>query len=235
MIGITTGLNAIETSSALAQGVWVGGGVHVRAPFVRVDVGPYGGVSVRAPFTAVDVPPRGDYEPAYPPTYFERRVVEPSFPAPGDLATMSDEQLNEAMRGLAQSLHDRLNRFDTGDTWQRYLRLPSEAVDKSIAPDERIAAIADALERFQKIAADPQYSMIARLPQFVAMQAALNEAMSRPQEGSPATTPPVEDLPLPPQQPQQPRAVRPQQPLPPPEQPTHAERDDPFLKPTPPQ
>lgn len=32
----------------------MGGGVSVRAPFVRVDVSPYGGTQVRAPFTSVD-------------------------------------------------------------------------------------------------------------------------------------------------------------------------------------
>ena len=40
------------TNSSLAQGV------HVRAPFVRVDVYPYGGVSVRAPLAGIDVPGR---------------------------------------------------------------------------------------------------------------------------------------------------------------------------------
>jgi hypothetical protein len=54
--------------------------------------------------------------------------------------------------------------------------------------------------------------------------------MSRPRDevGNPATK--VEDLPVPPQTPPQ----SPQQ-LPPPQRPTNAERDDPFLKPKPPQ
>ena len=57
-IGSTSFL--FKSNTLLAQIVAVSphGEVHVRAPFVRVDVFPYGGVSVRAPFAAVDVPGR---------------------------------------------------------------------------------------------------------------------------------------------------------------------------------
>ncbi|MCI0335733.1 MAG: hypothetical protein L0228_21205, partial [Planctomycetes bacterium] len=194
-------------SSALcmAQRVWVGeGGVRVRAPFVRVDVYPYGGVSVRAPFAAVDVPPRGYYyEPGYaPPVIFERPVVEPSYPTAADFAAMDAEQLAQALRALSQSLHNRLSRFDTGDTWQRYLRLPDAAIDLSAPPSERTTALVTLLDRFHKVAADPQYSMIVRLPAFTAMESALNEAVLRPETSPAATAAAVEDLPLPaPEQP----------------------------------
>lgn len=225
MVGVVAALSA---TSCMAQAVWVGGGVRVRAPFVRVDVGPYGGVSVRAPFTAVDVPPRGYYYgPEFPPPYFERRVAEPQFPTAADLAAMSDEQLRQALRAIAQSLHNRLSRFDTGDTWQRYFRLQEEVVAPSTPPDARTAAIATLLERFRKVAAAPQYSMIARLPAFTAMEAALNEALSRPNSESTELAGQAEDLPIPPQQPQQR--------LPPPQRPTDVDRDDPFLKPKSPQ
>jgi hypothetical protein len=218
LICVVSGMIGLHAKPGMGQGVWVGGGVRVRAPFVRVDVDPYGGVSVRAPFAAVDVPPRGYYEPGYPPAYVERRVVERAFPTAADLAAMDDEQLNQALRAIAQSLHNRLDRFDTGDTWQRYFRLPEEAVAASTPPDARNAAIAKLLERFQKVAADPQYSMIARLPAFKAMEAGLNEAFSRPESDTtrPETT--TEDLPLPP-----------------PERPASEGRNGPFLKPKPPQ
>jgi hypothetical protein len=175
------------------------------------------------------VPPRGYYYgPEGPPPYFERRVVEPQFPTAADLAGMSDEQLDQALRAIAQSLHNRLSRFDTGDTWQRYLRLPEEVAAPSIQPDARTTAIATLLERFRKVAADPRYSMIAQLPAFTAMEAALNEALSRPKSEPAGPAEKAEDLPLPPQQPQQLQ-------LPPPQRPTDADRDDPFLKPKPPQ
>jgi hypothetical protein len=179
---------------------------------VRVDVGPYGGVSVRAPFAAVDVPPRGYYERSD----VERRI--PAFPSAGDLARMDDEQLDQALRSIAQSLHDRLNRFNTGDTWQRFLRLPDEIVNPATPHDERTAALTAHLDRFRKIAADPQYSMIAQLPAFVAMEAALSEALSRPETNRSRPGVTTEDLPLPP-----------------PQSPTDTKRGNSFLKPKPPQ
>ena len=57
MLGTTSRLAVVlwlafsATSSAQIVVVGPGGGVHVRAPFVRVDVGSYG-TSVRAPFTS---------------------------------------------------------------------------------------------------------------------------------------------------------------------------------------
>jgi hypothetical protein len=167
---------------------------------------------VRAPFTAVDVPPRDFYDEEGPPPYIERRVVEAAFPSAADLAAMSDEQLNQALLAISDSLQNRLSRFNTGNTWQRYLRLPEDATAASTPPDARMAAIATLLDRFQKISADPQYAMIARLPAFQAMDAALNEALSRPRSEPSAT--PAEDLPLPP-----------------PSRPAREGRDRPFLQP----
>jgi hypothetical protein len=171
----------LPPTPSAAQRVWVGdGGVRVRAPFVRVDVGPYGGVSVRAPFANVDVPPRGYYYDDYPPpVVMERRIIEPAYLTAAEFAAMSDDQLNLALPAISEVLHRQLTRFNTGGSWQRYLRLPRESVDVSLAPEERLAARAATLERFQKVAADPQYPMIARLPAFQAMLAALNEGVAR--------------------------------------------------------
>jgi hypothetical protein len=220
LICVVSGLSSLSATPCEAQRVWVGGsGVRVRAPFVRVDVGPYGGVSVRAPFAAVDVPPDGYYEPGYgPPVIVERRLAEPTYATAADFAAMDEEQLNRALQGISQSLHDRLNRFDTGQTWQRYLRLPEAAVDASLPVAERAAALTTLLDRFHKIAADPQYSMIARLPAFVAMEAALNEAVARTQ------------MPLTP-----PQSTQEDLPLPAPEQPALEGRERSFLQPRQPQ
>jgi hypothetical protein len=199
-----------------AQRVWVGGGVHVRAPFVRVDVGPYGGVSVRAPFTAIDVPGRMYYKPYYDsyPVVIEERIVEPAFPTAAELAAMDDARLYEQLRLIGERLRRRLSRFNTGETWQEYLRLPEEAMASS--PEERRGALVKLSERFQRLAGDQQYSMISRLPAFVAMEAALSQTLARA-DGSPAATetpPQTEELPLP----------SPDRPVPP-------QRDGPFLRP----
>ena len=96
------------TDTSRAQWVSVGGGgVHVRAPFVRVDVGPYGGVSVRAPFTSIDT--RGRYYPyGPPPVIIERRIQEPPIPTADELAAMDDERLRRTLATTADRLHSRL-------------------------------------------------------------------------------------------------------------------------------
>jgi hypothetical protein len=184
----------------VCQAQWVqvtqGGGVHVRAPFVRVDVFEDGGVSVRAPFTSVDTPGRRSY-------YVERRAfVEPQLAAPewstaGELAAMDDASLRRTLRLNAARLHQDLDRFTTRASWQRYLRLPEDlASDSSTEPDHE--ALARTLGRFRFVAANPEYSMISNLPAFHATQDALDEMVSR-LENSAAPGSSAEELPLPPQ------------------------------------
>jgi hypothetical protein len=178
---------------ALSQPVSVNlsGGVHVRAPFVSVDVYPGGGVSVRAPFTAVDVGGR---------SYVVGRpvVVEPSLPTPQALAAMDDEAVWRSLRNASLRLNQRLSRFDTGATWQRYLRLPDELVSGSAADaDQRRAAAAELQERFGEVAANARYRKIADLPAFAAMQAVLTEMVSRPPGASSASGASAEELPPP--------------------------------------
>src|SRR5688572_1332607 len=108
------GAALVPSTDVIGQRVWVGdGGVRVRAPFVRVDVGPYGGVSVRAPFAAIDVPGRGYYEPYYEryPVIMEQRIIEPAFPTAAEFAAMDDSLLYERMLSIAESLNRRLSRF----------------------------------------------------------------------------------------------------------------------------
>jgi hypothetical protein len=230
---------------ATAQRVWVGeGGVSVRAPFVRVDVGPYGGVSVRAPFANIDVPPDYYYEPY--PRFVAERFLEPAFPTANELAGMNDGQLYNALVSINERLQRRLDRFNTGQTWQRYLALPPVAMAAMVDPAFRRETLVALLEKFHRVSADPQFSMIASLPAFVAMQDALTEIVARPESGGPrpnalpdggALEPEELPLPAPQQQPQQPiPPQQPQQQLPSPQsqqlqQPNPAQRDGPFLRP----
>jgi hypothetical protein len=193
------GIAILAARACHAQWVNVtqGGGVHVRAPFVRVDVYPGGGVSVRAPFTSVDTPGRRSY-------YVERRAfVEPPMAAPewstaGDLAAMDDETLRRTLRLNAARLHQSLDRFNTGATWQRYLRLPEDWARASfMEPDEQYETLERILNRFRFVSTNPEYSMIARLPAFNAMQDVLNEMVSRLE--SSGTRGSAEELPVPPQ------------------------------------
>lgn len=204
VLGILGGtIGSLTTSTSVAQPVYVAprGGVHVRAPFVSVDVDPYGGVSVRAPFTAVDIPGRARfYEPGS--IVYGPPAAQQSFPTAQELAAMDDATLRQTLRSTANRLHDRFARFDTGDTWQRYFRLPEEVVAESpAATNERRAAFARLLQRFNDISANPQYGKISKLPAFIAMQAALTELLSR--DGGSSATNGVRSEELPgPQQPQ---------------------------------
>src|SRR6476660_2192361 len=118
-LGLSTTVGLLVTDSAWGQ-------VHVRAPFVRVDVGP-GGVSVRAPFAAVDVPRRsywrdsGPYGPG-------PEFIEPAVPTAQELARLSDERLLNLLIMVGRQLRSELGRFDTGERWQRYLRVPVETL-----------------------------------------------------------------------------------------------------------
>ena len=190
---------SFTNTMCLAQWVDISreGGVYVRAPFVRVYVDPYGGTSVRAPFTAIDVPGRR-FPDVQPPGVIERRVVQPSFPGVQELQAMGDETLRQSLRSTADRLYERLNRFDSGVSWQRYLRLPDEVLTDSLSDsDQRRNALTKLLGRFHYVATEPKYERIADLPAFIAMQAALTEMVSRLDASSAAGGLPDEELPTP--------------------------------------
>jgi hypothetical protein len=194
------GIAILAGKACHAQWVHVtqGGGVHVRAPFVRVDVYEDGGVSVRAPFTSVDTPGRRPYR-VERRAFMEPETAAPEWRAAGDLATMDDASLRQTLRSNAARLHQSLGRFNTGDTWQRYLRLPEDALDGSLTePDRQYETLSKTLSRYRFVAANPEYPMIARLPEFHAMQDALDEMVSR-LENSAVPRNSGEELPLPPQ------------------------------------
>jgi hypothetical protein len=124
-------------------------------------------------------------------------VEEVSVPSAQALAAMDDEALWRALRNASLRLNQRLSRFDTGATWQRYLRLPDELVSgSSVGAEERRAAAAKLRERFAEVAANEGYRKITGLPAFTAMHAVLTEMASRRADGS-ATAANAEELPPP--------------------------------------
>jgi hypothetical protein len=166
----------ITATSLVAQPVSVSlaNGIHVRAPFASVDVFPGGGVRVRAPYTAVDIGGHSAY-------VVRRPVVRSEVFTPDDFVRLSDFDLWSAVRESSERFVDRMNGFDTGATWQRYLRLPDELQIDSYSGDtaQRDAA-AKLLQRFDVIAADARYQKISSLPEFAAMRSALAELVKRP-------------------------------------------------------
>jgi hypothetical protein len=104
-----------------------------------------------------------------------------ALPSVGELQTMDDSALLNALVQTTRQLDADLGRFDTGRQWQTYLRLPEDALP---APtDNRVvlgfASLESALARFDSISANPQFAKIWSLPSFVASRSALGEVVGR--------------------------------------------------------
>ena len=105
-----------------------------------------------------------------------------SLPTAGELRAMDDSALLNAVVGLAAQLDVDLERFDTGSTWQNYLRLPEDALPPA-NDDGRVAlgvaSLEETLKRFELTEANPRYVQISGLPSFASMHAALAELVGR--------------------------------------------------------
>lgn len=191
----TSALLTLWPESADAQFVrrYAGGGVAVRAPFVRVDVGPYGETSVRAPFVAVDDPgatyvgpgQRRRGRPGYGPGYYGQVAPNPQparpLPTPAELAALDLPQLVQTFRELEATLQYELGRFDKAAGWQQYLAVPPEALGDPTA--DPIAVELNVLEkqlgRFDNVAAGGEFAKIAASPSFPATHEALRLVVER--------------------------------------------------------
>jgi hypothetical protein len=200
---VAASLLAVAFSNSSAQGqiiVGRGGGVSIGVPGL-------GSVRIGGPLRArgVVVAPYGvpygygygygalDYSPRYPGvTRYTARPIGgagyagyqslESLPTAGELRAMDDSALLNAIVGLAAQLDADLDRFDTGSTWQNYLRLPEDALPPA-GDDGRVslgvASLAETLQRFELTEANPRYVQISGLPSFASMHSALAELVSR--------------------------------------------------------
>jgi hypothetical protein len=94
---------------------------------------------------------------------------------------MTDSDLLNSLAALTAQFDADLNRFDTGDTWQRYLGLPDDALPP--ASGGRVVlgmnSLAETLARFDRTVAKPEFVQISGLPSFSATHAALAEVVRR--------------------------------------------------------
>jgi hypothetical protein len=157
-------------------------GVYAR-PYVsrRIVVAPYG------------VAPYGPYGYGYSGSGYPLRNglgvryaartygAAPSLPTEGELRSMTDSDLLNSLAALTAQLDADLNRFDTADTWQRYLGLPEDALPP--ASEGRVVlgmnSLGETLTRFDRTVAKPEFVQISGLPSFSATHAALAEAVRR--------------------------------------------------------
>lgn len=119
---------------------------------------------------------------ALPPSASARDSASMAFPSGGELRTMSDNELLNAVLALFAQFDADLNRFDTGDTWQRYLLLPEDSLPPP-GDDGRVELGVDSLiatlKRFDRTVANPEFTQISGLPSFTASHAALAEVVRR--------------------------------------------------------
>jgi hypothetical protein len=214
-----------EASAQWVRG-WRGGGIVVRAPYVgaiRVGVGVPGVIVGRPilprrrllPPPVIVAPPvvvAGGYSAraAEAPRYQPGAAIAPTdsrpFYTPEQLANLDDSALLNATLDALNRLDADVARFDTGDTWQAYFRIPQEAFPPPSAENRvelGLAAIEALLARFDAIAADSAYPMISGLTSFSAARAALTEVVARfgaaaARGGSTPAEPASEELPTPP-------------------------------------
>lgn len=192
LVGLAPFLSA---PSSPAQWVDISpGGVHVRAPFVSVDVYRGGGVSVRAPYAAIDAGAPRYFVPS---TVVESSGVQSMAPTQSELAAMDDQTLHQTIQTNYSQLRSRLTRFKTGYVWQQYLRPPDETAHSSSNAYQ--ADLSKLLIRFRQVSADERYQKLLQLPEFTALQNSLLEAESRIQGVTPTSESHTEELPVPPQ------------------------------------
>jgi hypothetical protein len=99
-----------------------------------------------------------------------------------ELAGLDDGSLLNAVLDAAARLDADVSEFNTGATWQSYLRLPDDALPPPSADGEVVLgfkSITGMLDRLNSIESNPNYAMISRLPSFAAMQLALGEVVTR--------------------------------------------------------
>jgi hypothetical protein len=189
LMTLAVGVLSLELAQAQVVRRGTRGGIQVNAPFVNVDIAPLAGRPLLLRRRgAVVVPPATTAASVQAPAYYQYAeptpVAEPTLPplpSAARLAAADDVELFGALRYSLFRLDQRLARFDTGDTWQRYLLLSEETLGPAggIPAVIELGEFAEYLNRFQSVAVNRKYAMIAELPSFQAAEAALAEVVKR--------------------------------------------------------
>ena len=181
MMGTMFSALAVNPADAQIVRVYRGGGIHIRAPFVRIDIPP--------------VLPRTRLRPLAP------AGTAGAGRGRALTADQSTASLEVALRRTALALQEELRRFQTADSWQRYLRLPPVyrspgwSTRRDVATMKQLQSLA---RLFEEVAANSYYAMIAELPAFVATRDVLKAIItSRGEQSTPINRPAAEEIPLP--------------------------------------
>ncbi len=149
------------------------GSVRVRAPFVRVYVGPNGETSVRAPFTNVESPGR---------RHLRSRRGQPT---PADPASLDWQTVRRMLRSGVARLDRQLDRLATGQGWKEYLQTDMLGGlvmdDVNVPPDaDSVELLREALTLYDTTSQKEQFRAIASLRGFQTVHIALSELVLPP-------------------------------------------------------
>lgn len=149
-------------------------GLVLRGPYAgRVLLGRRRRALLAPDYAELQADDRSGVQQAY---YAGPNLAPANLPSYEELASMDYQSLHQTLLQLSSRLHERLTRFDTGEGWQEYLSLPEEMYDDS---QLQLDVLAERLTRFNSVAENPQFEMIAELPTFAATQSALQQMVVR--------------------------------------------------------
>ncbi len=155
------------------------GSLGVRAPFVRVYVGPDGETSVRAPFTNIESPGRRYFRDGRPLRGTRGR------PTPADPASLDWQTVRRMLRSGVARLDRQLDRLATGQGWKDYLQtsMLGELIadDVNGPPDaDSVEVLREALTLYDTTSEKEQFRAIASLRGFQTVHIALSELVVPP-------------------------------------------------------
>lgn len=108
-------------------------------------------------------------------------TAQTTYPTAAEIATFDDTQLLNALHAASQDLDKDLDQFTSSDSWQRYLKLPDDALPPAVDGEVQLGmrSLEKTLQRFESVSLNEKYAQISSLASFTMMHAALRETVER--------------------------------------------------------
>ena len=93
-----------------------------------------------------------------------------------ELANLDINKLQNALADVEGALQNDLNRFSSANSWQGFLSLPDQVLEEASASP---AVLETSLDRFNRVASNPEFSQISTLASFEQARGILAELANR--------------------------------------------------------